>query len=64
LINPLAVGVTFGGLLLDIIVPRPKPRVGVAPVGAPDRMRGRLEDRLAGPHEGYDRPLVAGGEIA
>ena len=26
--NPLAIGVTIGGLLLDIAVPRPKPRFG------------------------------------
>jgi hypothetical protein len=26
--NPLAIGVGFGGLLLDIVVPRPKPRAG------------------------------------
>ncbi len=28
--NPLAMGVTLGGLLLDIVVPRPKPRAGIA----------------------------------
>lgn len=28
--NPLAIGVTFGGLLLDAVVPRPKPRAGFA----------------------------------
>ena len=27
--NPLAIGVTLGGLLLDHLVPRPKPRVGL-----------------------------------
>jgi hypothetical protein len=26
--NPLAIGVTVGGLLLDVLAPRPKPRVG------------------------------------
>ena len=26
--NPLAIGVTLGGLLLDVVVPRPKPRIG------------------------------------
>jgi hypothetical protein len=26
--NPLAIGVTLGGLLLDVVVPRPKPRAG------------------------------------
>jgi hypothetical protein len=28
--NPLAIGVTIGGLLLDVIAPRPKPRAGFA----------------------------------
>jgi hypothetical protein len=28
--NPLAIGVTIGGLLLDILAPRPKPRAGFA----------------------------------
>ena len=27
--NPLAIGVTLGGLVLDVVVPRPKPRVGL-----------------------------------
>jgi hypothetical protein len=26
--NPLAIGVTIGGLLLDVVAPRPKPRFG------------------------------------
>jgi hypothetical protein len=26
--NPLAIGVTLGGLLLDVVAPRPKPRSG------------------------------------
>jgi hypothetical protein len=28
--NPLAIGVTLGGLLLDLVAPRPKPRAGLA----------------------------------
>jgi hypothetical protein len=28
--NPLAIGVALGGLLLDVLVPRPKPRAGFA----------------------------------
>jgi hypothetical protein len=27
--NPLAIGVTLGGVLLDVLVPRPKPRAGI-----------------------------------
>jgi hypothetical protein len=30
LLNPLAIGVTLGGLFLDVVVPRPKPRAGYA----------------------------------
>ena len=30
LLNPLAIGVTLGGQLLDIVAPRPKPRYGTA----------------------------------
>lgn len=57
MINPLAIGVTLGGLLLDALVPRPKPRVG--PVLSP--MTHRLEDTVQVAHEGYERPLVASG---
>jgi hypothetical protein len=28
--NPFAIGVTLGGLLLDLVAPRPKPRLGYA----------------------------------
>ena len=28
--NPLAIGVTLGGLFLEIVAPRPKPRAGFA----------------------------------
>lgn len=28
MLNPLAIGVTLGGQLLDLLVPRPKPRAG------------------------------------
>ncbi|HLJ04194.1 MAG TPA: hypothetical protein VKT31_12185 [Solirubrobacteraceae bacterium] len=31
-LNPLALGVTLAGLTLDILVPRPKPRVGAVPL--------------------------------
>lgn len=30
-LNPLAIGAGFGGLLLDLIAPRPKPRPGKPP---------------------------------
>jgi hypothetical protein len=28
--NPLAIGVSLGGLVLDLVAPRPKPRAGLA----------------------------------
>lgn len=62
MINPLATGVTFGGLLLDILFPRPKPRVGVppanlrgAPAAGPVGPRTAWEDR-----EVHERSPVAG----
>jgi len=43
--NPLAIGVTLGGLLLDVVAPRPKPRAGVVvPVLSPLGLPGRPED--------------------
>jgi hypothetical protein len=60
-INPLAIGVTVGGLLLDIVVPRPKPRVGVAPDPLPSVTRNRSEDTLASLREEYERQPIAGG---
>jgi hypothetical protein len=37
--------VTLGGLLLDVVAPRPKPRAGVVvPVFSPLELSDRLED--------------------
>jgi len=62
--NPLATGVTFGGLLPDLAAPRPKPRAGLAsessllsPRAVP-RTAQRAADRE------YDGPLVAGGLLS
>ncbi len=60
MINPLAIGVTIGGLLLDIVVPRPKPRVGSASSSLP-QVRRRLEDTSAQMRTEYERPPVASG---
>jgi hypothetical protein len=59
-INPLAIGVTIGGLLLDIVVPRPKPRVGTASSSLPP-VRRRLEDTLVRAPLEYERSPVASG---
>jgi len=61
LINPLAIGVTLGGLLLDVLVPRPKPRVGLAPELRPSVVPGRAEDTLVYLVEEYEHPPVASG---
>jgi hypothetical protein len=43
--NPFAIGVTLGGLLLDVVAPRPKPRAGaVVPDLSPLGLPGRPED--------------------
>jgi hypothetical protein len=59
--NPLAISVTLGGLLLDVIVPRPKPRPGFArePYLLSTRAATRTPQHEAG-HEEYDDPPVAG----
>ena len=62
MLNPLAIGVTVGGLLLDALVPRTKPRVG-APVessllSAPPDPRTTRRTRQRAEHDG---PLVASG---
>ena len=60
MINPLAIGVTIGGLLLDVVVPRPKPRVGSVPSSLPS-VRRRPEDTAAREHPEHERPPVASG---
>jgi hypothetical protein len=59
--NPLAIGVTLGGLLLDVLVPRPKPRAGFArePLLLSARAASRIPQHEAA-HEEYDNPPVAG----
>jgi hypothetical protein len=57
--NPLALGVTLGGLLLDVVVPRPKPRAGLPPdvtlLSGPAGSRTRPHDGARG------RASAAGG---
>jgi hypothetical protein len=60
-INPLAIGVTIGGLLLDVVVPRPKPRVGTATSSLPP-VRRRPEDTLVRVRTEYECPPVASGD--
>jgi hypothetical protein len=58
--HPLAIGVTLGGLLLDVIVPRPKPRSGFArePLLLPTRAVPRTPQH-EGAHEHHENPPVA-----
>ena len=60
--NPLAIGVTIGGLLLDIIAPRPKPRAGFAHEFSLLSARTvPRTPRSAGTVEEYDGSLVVSG---
>jgi hypothetical protein len=61
--NPLAIGVTLGGLLLDVIAPRPKPRVGV-PRDVSPATRSADVRTPAPVHELHDGPPVASGSHA
>jgi hypothetical protein len=62
-LNPFSIGVTLGGLLLDVVAPRPKPRPGceyepslLSPRGdSPTPRRATIDI------EQYDRPTVASG---
>jgi hypothetical protein len=60
--NPLAVGVTIGGLLLDIVAPRPKPRAGFSqePSLLSKRAVSRTPRRDIAVEE-YEGPPIASG---
>lgn len=58
--NPLSLGVTFGGLLLDVVVPRPKPRVGLP--SETTLLLGRAGSRTVRPVAGVRNRRYAGGE--
>jgi hypothetical protein len=60
--NPLAIGLTLGGLLLDVIAPRPKPRTGLAPEHPFPRRRADPRTPWAHPSlEEHERPSVVSG---
>lgn len=61
MINPLAIGMTIGGLLLDVLVPRPKPRVGIEPDYLPLLSHRRSEDSAALITQEHERRPVASG---
>ena len=63
MINPLAIGVTIGGLFLDTLVPRPKPRVGFEPDLRALLSQRRPEDTTVELGEEHERPPVASGRL-
>ena len=60
-LNPLAIGVGFGGRLLDIVAPRPKPRAGVPDEFSPSSSRAvsRTPERPDVIH-GQQTPIASG----
>jgi hypothetical protein len=59
--NPLAIGVTLGGLLLDVIAPRPKPRAGNAYESPLLSLRADSRTHRGTEVGEYDGPPVASG---
>ena len=62
MLNPLAIGVTLGGQLLDVVAPRPKLRTGYPPEFS--LLSQRTGMRTAATHtllEGHVGPSVASG---
>jgi hypothetical protein len=59
--GPLTIGVTLGGLFLDVIAPRPKPRSGLPTVDLSSRHHARVEDTAAPVNEEHDVAPVVGG---
>jgi hypothetical protein len=60
-LNPLTIGVTLGGLLLDVIAPRPKPRSGALTVDLSSRRHARVEDTAVPFSDEHDVAPVVGG---
>jgi hypothetical protein len=60
--NPLAIGVTIGGLLLDVIAPRPKPLAGIGQeFSLLSRPADRRTPQSAAPTMEHEHPPVASG---
>ena len=59
--NPLAIGVTLGGLFLDIVVPRPKPRAGFAPESSLLSLRANPRTPYPATVDEHDGTPVASG---
>ena len=61
--NPLAIGVSVGGLLLDLVVPRPKPRAGLASESLRSSQAVPRTPWPNGGFEGYVGAPVASGSV-
>ena len=62
--NPLAIGVTIGGLLLDVVAPRPKPRAGLRKASLLSARAVPRTPRHGNDVEEHDGPPVASGIAA
>jgi hypothetical protein len=62
--NPLAIGMTLGGLLLDIVAPRPKPRAGIAPESSLLSRRAVSRTPHPVPIEEHESSPVASGRLS
>jgi hypothetical protein len=63
LLNPLAIGMTLGGLLLDVIAPRPKPRVGLPLESSPLTRTAGSRTPLAVPEVHEGQPVASGSRF-
>jgi hypothetical protein len=61
--NPLAIGVTIGGLLLDVVAPRPKPRFGYVREFSPPTHASAGPRTLRQSVEQHDGAPVASGSV-
>jgi hypothetical protein len=59
--NPLAIGVSLGGLFLDLVAPRPKPRAGLAYESLRSAHAVPRTPWQGAGYEGYVGPSVASG---
>ena len=59
--NPLAIGVTLGGLLLDLVAPRPKPQAGKPFESSLLSLRADSRTPRRAEVGEYERPPIAGG---
>jgi hypothetical protein len=59
--NPLAIGISLGGLFLDLVAPRPKPRAGLAHESLRSAQAVPRTPWQSAVFDGYGGRPVAGG---